>query len=105
MDDVLQHMDVVLPGYGTVPLHVSSTCIPPRTPGRCHLVHCPQLAFCVCLFSAFWQTGWLVKLEHQECARQLAQEDGSHFDHIGIFHILLLDATFMLDDTLIQTRQ
>ena len=24
-------------------------------------------------------------------------------DHFGLFHVLLLDATFMLDDTLIQT--
>ena len=29
MDDVLQHMDAVLPGYGTVQLHVPGVCVPP----------------------------------------------------------------------------
>ena len=42
MNDVHQHMDAVLPGHGTGELHVSSTCIPPRTSSGCHLVHCPQ---------------------------------------------------------------
>ena len=47
VDDVLQHMDAVLPGRGTVRRHVPGICIPPRA-GGCQLVHRPQLIFCTC---------------------------------------------------------
>ena len=61
--------------YGLVPDNfidigqelVPGTEIPPRA-GGCHLVHRPQLTFCVCLFSVF-------RLEHPESAPQLVQED------------------------------
>ena len=47
VDGVLQRMDAVLPGRGTVRRHVPGICIPPRA-GGCQLVHRPQLIFCIC---------------------------------------------------------
>ena len=44
MDDVLQQMDAVLTGHGTVQLHVPDIHIPFRA-GGCQLVHRPQLFF------------------------------------------------------------
>ena len=41
MNNVLQHMDAVLPGHGTVELHVPGPFIPPRACG-CLLVHRPE---------------------------------------------------------------
>ena len=59
MDDALQHMDVVLPGHGNVPIHVSSTCIPPRTPGGAISYTVHSSLFVSAFFQLFGRrTGW-----------------------------------------------
>ena len=59
MNDVLRLMDVVLPGHGTVPLHVSRTCIKPWTPGGAILYTVHSSFFVSAFFPLFGRrTGW-----------------------------------------------
>ena len=56
VDDVLQHMDAVLPGRGPVRRHVPGICIPPRA-GGCQLVHPSTTHFLYLPFSALLTIG------------------------------------------------